>query len=114
MGVPDKTLKTDVEYIDNLTRRPMKIKCAGDYCKLDEIELDTNMLPEFHYDKIVKIQTENEKKETAGLAIKSFTPDKSEVMLPNLPELCYKVPNLLILLDQDIRDMWREQVEVNT
>lgn len=80
---------------------------------MDEIELDSDLLPEFHFDEIVKFQDEKEKKEAGGLAVKSFTPSKEEVILPDLPYFNYKVSNSLILLDHDIKCLWREQQEVS-
>ena len=63
------------------------------------ISLDTNDLPEFHFDELVKFQDEKEKKEAGGLAVKSFTPNKEELILPDLPYFDYKIANSLILLD---------------
>ena len=68
--------------------KPVSICCAGDYCKRDFTNINTaEGWPEFHIDEFLKIQTEKEKQESRGLAVKSFTPDQNEVILPELPNL---------------------------
>jgi len=68
-------------------------------------------LPEFHFEELVKLRAEAEKALTNGQREKHF--DINEAVLPNLECLLYKIPNSLVLLDRDIKQLWREQVAID-
>ena len=45
--------KKQLFYVDK-NCKPIQSMCSGEYCKMDEIKLDANMLPEFHFDELVR------------------------------------------------------------
>lgn len=79
--------------------------CQGEYCKKDCIH-NLNELPEYHFNLIIK-QHEGEeqfnyipKQDRAG--------KKDDDILPDLDNFNYQIPKMLLILDQDIKNMWRE------
>ena len=73
--------------------------------------IDQRLLPEFHFDELVRLRAEAEKAATNGQREKNF--DINESVLPNLECLLYKIPNSLVLLDRDIKQLWKEQIAID-
>ena len=70
-------------------------------------------MPDYHYEKLTKMSNDNDnEKKGATLAnFKSFGAADDHI-LPESENMSYKVPNMIILIDQDIKSLWQEQIVI--
>ena len=69
-------------------------------------------LPEWHFEKLMKIISYLEQKEAQTQNKKALVEPITAKLLPNLSSFEFKIPYLLILLDQDIKNMWQEELSI--
>ena len=73
---------------------------------------DKDDMPDYHYERLTKMSNDNEKKGTIhAVNLRSFGPE-AEIILPDSDSMSYKVPNMIILIDQDIKSLWQEQTVI--
>ena len=96
----------------NLKGQPVEVRCAGDYCNIEDMMGDKDDIPDYHYERLTQMSNDNEKKGTIhAVNLRSFGPE-AETVLPDSDSMSYKVPNMIILIDQDIKSLWQEQTVI--
>ena len=80
----------------NVKKQPIMTECAGDYCDINDINLQEN-LPDFHQMMLIKMRSDQEKGLNANITTKSFV--DADDMLPKSNHMIYQIPNIIVLLD---------------
>lgn len=65
------------------------LECAGDYCDINDVNLQEN-LPDYHQMVLIKMRNEKEKGTVADITTKSFA--DADDLLPKSNHLVYQLP----------------------
>ena len=89
----------------NQKGQPIQLKCGGEYCNIEDMMGLQKDRPDYHYEKLTKLSNDHEKKGIQSTKSFSFAAEAAN-LLPESDSLIYKIPNMIILIDQDIKSLW--------